>query len=154
MCLCAEGPTHSGVEQYEVMDVDEEGAGADGPGPQRCESVSACPSYPRAAPVCLSVCPSVCLLAVHCLSVVCTFPVCLHIIICVFFTCCELCFCDCCLQSVCTYRILRTIRRYFFPQLRSTHAPYNTVRLMYGSNLSKRCRESGSNRGRPLNPEV
>lgn len=31
-----EGPTRSGVEQYEGMEVDEESLG-DGPGPQRCE---------------------------------------------------------------------------------------------------------------------
>lgn len=30
-----EGPTRSGVEQYEVMDVDEDAVGTDGPGPQR-----------------------------------------------------------------------------------------------------------------------
>lgn len=34
--LVAEGPTRSGVEQYEVMDVDEDVVGGDGPGPQRC----------------------------------------------------------------------------------------------------------------------
>ena len=39
VCSFSEGPTHSGVEQYEVMDVDEETAGADGPGPQRCKSI-------------------------------------------------------------------------------------------------------------------
>ena len=48
-----EGPTHSGVEQYEVMDVDEESAGADGPGPQRCESIW------LSLGQCQSVCPSV-----------------------------------------------------------------------------------------------
>ena len=33
----SEGPTSGGVEQYEVMEVDEEASGGDGPGPQRCK---------------------------------------------------------------------------------------------------------------------
>ena len=41
----SEGPTSGGVEQYEVMEVDEEASGGDGPGPQRCKLLFSLVSY-------------------------------------------------------------------------------------------------------------
>ena len=51
-CVVSDGPTRSGVEEFEGMDIDDD-ADKDGPGPQRCKIIIHQMWHMQAVTVCI-----------------------------------------------------------------------------------------------------